>query len=58
MSLLAQSAILLQEHEDKLKWTINKETSNLTTKLGYEALIEDEVGRDRLWWWKVTWKLE
>jgi hypothetical protein len=48
----------LEEHDDELKWSKNKVVWVLTTKLGYEAKIEEEIRDERLSRWRVIWKLE
>lgn len=56
ISQLNHSAIVIQDQDDELMWTQNKPTGMLTAKLGYEALIEEDLNRERLQWWKLTWQ--
>jgi hypothetical protein len=30
----------------------------VTAKSGYKAKMEEEVGEEKLWWWKAVWKLD
>jgi hypothetical protein len=54
---LKHSAICLSDRDDELCWSKNVATRTLTVKLGYIAKIGENVGVERWWWWKVTWKL-
>ena len=55
--LLNHNVILLQDHEDELKWTYNKSASTLSTKLGYDDLIAQDIFGDKHRWWSLIWKL-
>jgi hypothetical protein len=57
VNLLNHNAICLKDSNDELSWSINKSLWVLTTKLGYETKINKDLEVERLWWWKVVWKL-
>jgi hypothetical protein len=58
VSLLKHNSAELQDQEEAIKWFRNKPIGILTTKLGYEAKIEEALSRERVWWWNFAWKLE
>jgi hypothetical protein len=57
MHSLKHNAIKIKDEEDKLIWCKNKVFRNYTTKLGYEAKVEEEAKNERKCWWKNIWKL-
>jgi hypothetical protein len=56
-NLLKHNAIVLKDQDDELKWSLNKSSWVLTTKLGYKAKINEGLGDVSQWWWKLVWKL-
>jgi hypothetical protein len=49
---------MLNDQEDKFKWSKNKGSWIYTTKLGYAAKMEENDEGEKKWWWKNNWKLK
>jgi hypothetical protein len=46
----------MEEH-DELVWTKNQSAGTFISKLGYQALAEDRMGGQPVWWLRRIWKI-
>ena len=58
VSLLKSSFSHLQEEkEDKFVWTKNRVNGDFSAKLGYEAIRQESFQGEKIWWWRIIWKI-
>jgi hypothetical protein len=55
--LCSNHIMLIDEEPNALAWSSNDFTGEYTTRLGYNALMEDVDNEPPTWWWEQLWKL-
>jgi hypothetical protein len=57
VTILKCSGIHLKNTNDKIVWTWNRSTGEVTTNLAYQSILYLNQMEERRWWYKSIWKV-
>jgi hypothetical protein len=58
IGILRSNFIKLRDEEDNnMVWSENERNGEYTTKIGYQAQVEQAFIGERIWWWEKVWKM-